>query len=121
MAEYVNKTHIGIVHCEECKHYTKVNPLSTRHYEYCKKYGMGTLYDDNFNSNTFFCADGGAIDHMPTIDIVHCYECKYYQVERPKTLNEYTYCKKYEIGNLYNNSFNDKTFFCADGERRTDG
>lgn len=47
------------------------------------------------------------IDLMPTTDIVHCSECKWFD-------EGYTKCK---MGNINGGN---KTYFCADGERRTE-
>lgn len=48
------------------------------------------------------------IDEFSTIDIVHCGECKWFD-------EGYTKCK---MGNINGGN---KTYFCADGERKEDG
>lgn len=63
-----------------------------------------TIGDKDFGNTGIVVIPVADISELPTIDIVHCSECKWFD-------EGYTKCK---MGNINGGN---KTYFCADGER----
>lgn len=88
--------------------------INTAEIEKCTGVAIITYSDGNKKSKDVICVSKEDFDNMPTIDIVHCGECRHID----KTICLTSFPEKF-ICKIDNKSHT-VDWFCADGERKSD-
>lgn len=70
-------------------------------------------YADAWECNRFLEAAVAGLDDLPTVEVIRCKDCQYWQTEW-ETAGGHHFCPMVDRGT-------DEQFYCADGERRDDG